>query len=444
MARTITLTDQEATLKQLLLDVSAYIGTLEGCTKPELRFTGGWVRDKLLGTTSHDIDIGIDTMTGFRFGTLMEQYLAQPETKAKYKQDILGSLAKIQANPEKSKHLETVTTKILGLEIDLVNLRKETYTEDSRNPTMEFGTPEEDALRRDATVNALFYNLNTSEVEDLTRRGLEDMKDTVIKTPLAPLQTFKDDPLRVLRSIRFASRLNYRIANEDEKAMRDSSIKEALKLKISRERVGVEVTKMLQGPRPYEALRLIDRLGLYNDIFTNPIDPECPTVETVHWHRAYNQLYELLNLAEASQDAEKAYQRTIAQALLRNLDDTFLAWMLACFVPWAREQSKPLKKQTTKRLPSPANLAAREGMKADNRICKVIDDAVANMQEIITMKEAGFQEKQPTSSPLKRKHEATVRVAQGQAIRGWGSHWRSSVVYALLLQVSEAKSESGT
>lgn len=243
----LTLTDQESTLRQLLLDVSTYIGSLEGYTKPELRFTGGWVRDKLLGSASVDIDIGINTMTGYTFGTLMKQYLAQPDTQTKYKQNVLSSLSKIGANPEKSKHLETVTTRILGLYIDLVNLRKETYVENSRNPLMEFGTPEEDALRRDATVNALFYNLSTCEVEDLTGSGLQDMERRVLKTPLAPLQTFKDDPLRVLRAIRFASRLNYEIAAEDESAMSDRCIKDALKLKISRERVGVEVTKMLKG-----------------------------------------------------------------------------------------------------------------------------------------------------------------------------------------------------
>lgn len=247
MARQISLTEQEATLRQLLLDVSTYIGTQEGCTKPELRFTGGWVRDKLLGSTSVDIDIGIDTMTGFQFGNLMKQYLTQPDTDAKYNQDVLGGLAKIEANPEKSKHLETITTRILGLDIDLVNLRKETYAEDSRNPQMDFGTPEEDALRRDATVNALFYNLTSEKIEDFTKRGLQDMERKVIKTPLAPLQTFKDDPLRVLRAIRFASRLDYQIAEEDENAMSDDSIKDALKLKISRERVGVELTKMLKG-----------------------------------------------------------------------------------------------------------------------------------------------------------------------------------------------------
>ena len=243
----ITLNDQEKTLRQLLLDVADYIETQDGCKKPELRITGGWVRDKLLGITSHDIDIGIDTMTGYKFGTLMKQYMNDSKRQAKYGEDVLGGLSKIEANPEKSKHLETVTTKILGLEIDLVNLRKEVYAEDSRNPTMEFGTPVEDALRRDSTVNSLFYNLSTCQVEDLTERGLQDMKLGVIRTPLSPYQTFRDDPLRVLRCIRFASKLGYSIDPETEQAMSDTSIREALRAKISRERVGIEVEKMLKG-----------------------------------------------------------------------------------------------------------------------------------------------------------------------------------------------------
>ena len=245
--REISLTDQEKLLRQLLLDVADYIGTQDGCKKPELRITGGWVRDKLLGITSHDIDIGIDTMTGYKFGTLMKQYLDDSNRQTKYGEDVLGGLAKIEANPEKSKHLETVTTKILGLEIDLVNLRKEVYAEDSRNPAMEFGTPVEDALRRDSTVNSLFYNLSTSQVEDLTERGLQDMELGIIRTPLSPYQTFKDDPLRVLRCIRFASKLGYSIDPMAEQAMSDQGIKEALRAKISRERVGIEVEKMLKG-----------------------------------------------------------------------------------------------------------------------------------------------------------------------------------------------------
>lgn len=246
MDRSISLTVKEQSLQKFLLDVSSYIAT-QGRPKPELRFTGGWVRDKLLGSTSDDIDISINSMTGYEFGGLMKAFLDSSENGAKYKQRMVGNLAKIEANPEKSKHLETVTTKIMGLQIDLVNLRKEQYAEDSRNPSMEFGTPQNDADRRDATVNALFYNLQTSEVEDFTGRGLKDMDRKVLKTPLPAYQTFKDDPLRVLRSIRFASRLGFRIDPEDQAAMSDERIKEALRRKISRERVGAELGKMLRG-----------------------------------------------------------------------------------------------------------------------------------------------------------------------------------------------------
>jgi tRNA nucleotidyltransferase/poly(A) polymerase len=227
--------------------VSEYIGTLDGCIKPELRFTGGWVRDKLLGIASKDIDVGISSMTGYKFGNLMKQYLETSEAQKKHGRHVLGGLSKIEANPEKSKHLETVTTKILGLEVDLVNLRKEAYNEDSRTPIMEFGSPEEDSLRRDSTVNSLFYNLCTGEVEDFTGQGLQDLERGIIRTPLPPYQTFKDDPLRILRCIRFASKLEYSIDQDSEQSMSDPGIKEALRAKISRERVGSEVEKMLRG-----------------------------------------------------------------------------------------------------------------------------------------------------------------------------------------------------
>lgn len=259
----IELTPTENAIKTLLLDVKEYIrqqneqegGGKTGEAELELRFTGGWVRDKLLGINSHDIDVAISTMTGYQFGNALKDYLDIPGNLEKYRQDsqnkelkdAIVRLHKIEANPEKSKHLETVTTKIFGMDIDLVNLRKETYTEDSRTPQMEFGTAVEDALRRDATVNALFYNLNHSKLEDLTGKGLDDMKNKIIRTPLEPYQTFKDDPLRVLRLIRFASRLGYRIDEDAQRAMQNEDIKQALRLKISKERVGIEVEKMLRG-----------------------------------------------------------------------------------------------------------------------------------------------------------------------------------------------------
>ena len=219
----LELTEVESKLRQLLLDVAAYIdeapssSDVTGDQVPEelakekivLRWTGGWVRDKLLKIGSHDIDVAINKMTGEHFGLKMQEYLEIPGNAEKHglidKNDALSGrdktkkiapgLHKIQANPEKSKNLETATTKIMGIDLDLVNLRKETYNEVSRNPEMEFGTAEEDAMRRDATVNAMFYNIHTCQVEDFTGQGHKDMASKIIRTPLEPYQTFKDDPL---------------------------------------------------------------------------------------------------------------------------------------------------------------------------------------------------------------------------------------------------------
>ena len=455
MRSSIELTEREATLRQLFLDISSYSTTLEGHhKKPELRFAGGWVRDKLLGLSSKDIDVAISNMTGSEFGSLMKQFVELPEARHNYEQGVLGRLAKIEANPEKSKHLETATTKLLGFDVDLVNLRKETYTHDSRNPTVEFGTPEEDALRRDSTINALFYNLQTSEVEDFTGRGFQDMKRKVIKTPLAPLQTFTDDPLRVLRSIRFASRLMYEIAPEDEVAMRDPKIKAALRLKITRDRVRVEILKMLgwpephqslsllKGPGPHKALSLIDRLGLYNEVFTDPTNADCKSVDTSSWHRAYNQLYDMIKAGSEESDVPQSL-KTIRSILLRSPEDLYQAWILTCFVPWARELPKSPQK-SSKRPVSAASVAAREGIKAENKVYKLVDDAVFYLQDIIEKKEAVIHDGQTMTLPLKRKKGASAdieREMQGVAIRKWGSNWRSSVTYALLTEVTETKTE---
>lgn len=267
MTTTVQLDPKERQLKRLLLDTAAYIDSnnsqsLEKEAGPDaeqpvrsvsdeklvLRWAGGWVRDKLLGRPSHDIDVAINTMTGEAFGDALKAFCEVPKNIKNHDlqaQDI-GNIHHIEKNPEKSKNLATATVKIFGLDVDFVNLRTETYAEDSRNPEMEFGTAEEDARRRDATVNALFYNIHTDEVEDFVG-GLEDMEAQIIRTPMDPFQTFMDDPLRVLRLVRFASRLGFTIEPNVKENMGNERVLEALQAKISRERVGVEVEKMLKG-----------------------------------------------------------------------------------------------------------------------------------------------------------------------------------------------------
>jgi tRNA nucleotidyltransferase (CCA-adding enzyme) len=86
------------------------------------------------------------------------------------------------------------------------------------------GTPEEDALRRDITINTLFYNVHTRQIEDHTHLGLSDLANKLVRTPLDPLQTFRDDPLRVLRCVRFASRFGYELVDELKQAVRNEEI----------------------------------------------------------------------------------------------------------------------------------------------------------------------------------------------------------------------------
>lgn len=132
------------------------------------------------------------------------------------------------------------------------------------------GTPSEDAYRRDLTINALFYNINTRAVEDFTGRGVSDLRAGIVRTPLAPLETFCDDPLRVLRSIRFAARLGFRCEPGLLSAAAAPVVRDALRSKISRERIGKELSLMMLAPRFDVAVGLLHHVGLWNAVFRLP------------------------------------------------------------------------------------------------------------------------------------------------------------------------------
>ncbi|GAA5973317.1 hypothetical protein JCM11641_003069 [Rhodosporidiobolus odoratus] len=291
---TITLTDNEQKLANLLVgcadwveqspnevdalrlkdEAGNWVGKQRGSEPVELRIAGGWVRDKLLGRESDDIDVSTspDPITGLKFAMLFETYLTSLGQR-----DLMGRLTAIEAKPEQSKHLETATARVCDLSVDWVQQRgQEVYTEGSRIPTVAFGSPLEDALRRDLTINALFLNLRTGQIEDQTGHGLSDLgfvpgQPRMIRTPLEPFQTFRDDPLRVVRAVRFAARFGreFELEKGMEEAIGREEIRQALldPKKISRERVGAELDKMLLGKDPQYAFELIQRLNLHPLIF---------------------------------------------------------------------------------------------------------------------------------------------------------------------------------
>ncbi|ROW07999.1 hypothetical protein VPNG_06115 [Cytospora leucostoma] len=400
----------EKQLKGLLVDVAAHIDTAEAKTpddKVVLRWAGGWVRDKLLGKPSHDIDVAINCMTGEVFGDNLRKFCDIAENKEKHnlRPEDIGNLHTIGKNPEKSKNLETATVKLFGLDVDFVNLRTETYTEDSRNPQVEFGTAEEDARRRDATVNALFYNIHTSEVEDFVG-GLPDLEAGIIRTPMDPFQTFMDDPLRVLRLVRFASRLSFSIATSTRESMGNSRVLDALRVKISRERVGIEVEKMLKDATKSEA-------------------PE-PSLE------GWTDVYEYLHRAASEPESTPT---SVYDVLVTSDEARYYAWVLACVVPFAQIPSPVTG--NPKKQPPPAALAAREGIKAPNKLSDLIAAAVRHREEISDLKL-----KVNNGDPC-----ISERDRFGMAIRGWeakGAHWRLQVLFALLYEVLlQAKAANG-
>ncbi|GJD07708.1 Putative CCA tRNA nucleotidyltransferase 1 [Galdieria sulphuraria] len=256
----IDLEAREEELFRLLLDA---VNVLE--TGTTLRVAGGWVRDKLLKINKEepDIDLALDNMMGREFANKLQFYL-------KSRNITCGHIAIIQQNPEQSKHLETARVKVNGIYLDLVNLRKESYAHHSRIPEIQIGTPYEDAVRRDLTINSLFYNLNEDIIEDFSGKGFDDLKNRIIRTPMEPKETLLDDPLRALRVIRFATRFDFDMDPALYNCCKSREVHVALGEKVSRERVGSEIDYMLKTASYVRGIGILYETGLYKAVFIHP------------------------------------------------------------------------------------------------------------------------------------------------------------------------------
>ncbi|KAK7202111.1 tRNA nucleotidyltransferase [Novymonas esmeraldas] len=231
-----------------------------------LRVAGGWVRDMLLGLHSNDIDIAIEThanaapVTGEAFAHRISEYQQTHGDRG-------HTVSVIRANPALSKHIETATVRVHEIPVEFCALRTDVYTDDSRIPAVRPATPLEDAQRRDFTVNALFYNLHTGLVEDYTT-GLEDLRRRTLRCPLEPRTTFTDDPLRLLRGVRFVGQLgalNF-VLDESITTCVDAALLDVLQQKVSRERVGKEFVKMMAAAHPERCIGLLHDMQILHHI----------------------------------------------------------------------------------------------------------------------------------------------------------------------------------
>ena len=251
---------------------------------------GGYVRDCFLGNPNKDIDIVVE-------GSGIE--LAQ------------AVAAKTKAHVSVFKNFGTAMLKYHGMEVEFVGARKESYHRDSRKPIVEDGTLEEDQLRRDFTINAMAFSLQEEDYGALVDPfgGIRDLAAGIIRTPLEPEQTYSDDPLRMLRAIRFATRLStpehqFVIVPESLQAMKNMA--DRLQI-LSRERIVEELNKMLMTSRPSMAFELLEETGLLPQFL--PELSRLKGVETVdgkgHKENFTHTLQVLDNVVEFEKEAQK-------------------------------------------------------------------------------------------------------------------------------------------
>ena len=257
-------------------DVADHLGV-------ECYVVGGYVRDIFLERPSDDIDVVV-VGSGIQVASELKKMLGK------------------RAHLSVFRNFGTAQVKFHDMEIEFVGARKESYSHDSRKPIVENGTLEDDQNRRDFTINAMAICLNKSRFGELVDpfNGIADLQDGIIATPLDPEITFSDDPLRMMRCIRFATQLNFQIEGETFRALENMA--DRIKI-VSGERIEVELSKIMMAPHPSIGFEYLQRSGLLQRIL-----PELAALDIVekrdgraHKNNFYHTLEVLENVIANSQ-----------------------------------------------------------------------------------------------------------------------------------------------
>ena len=267
----------DAELAQILdKDIFHLIGDTADELNLDCYVVGGYVRDLFLERPSNDIDVVV-VGSGIQVANALRKKMGR------------------KANISVFKNFGTAQVKYKGIEIEFVGARRESYSHDSRKPIVEDGTLEDDQNRRDFTVNAMAIQLNRAHFGELVDPfgGIEDLEDGIIRTPLDPDITFSDDPLRMLRCVRFATQLHFFIEDETFEALG----RNAHRLKIiSGERISEELNKTIKASQPSRGFVDLQRSGLLQLIL--PELAGLDIVETRNGRAHKNNFYHTLEVLD--------------------------------------------------------------------------------------------------------------------------------------------------
>ena len=267
----------DAELAQLLdKDIFHHISNAADKLGLECYVVGGYVRDLFLERPSNDIDVVV-VGSGIQMAS---------ELKA-----VLGKKAHLSV----FRNFGTAQVKYKHTEVEFVGARRESYSHDSRKPVVEDGTLEDDQNRRDFTINALAVCLNKARFGELVDPfgGVDDLWDGIIRTPLDPDVTFSDDPLRMMRCVRFATQLNFFIEDETFEALERNA--ERIKI-ISGERIEEELNKIMMTPTPSKGFIDLYRCGLLQIILPELVALD--VVETRNGRAHKNNFYHTLEVLD--------------------------------------------------------------------------------------------------------------------------------------------------
>ena len=289
--RKMKLYSDAALAKILDKDIFHLIGNVADELGVECYVVGGYVRDIFLERPSDDIDVVV-VGSGIRVAEALKQRLGRRAHLSVFRNFGTAQVKVAVGNWQLANSQEPGAK---SLEIEFVGARKESYSHDSRKPIVEDGTLEDDQNRRDFTINAMAICLNRNRFGQLVDpfNGIADLEDGIIATPLDPEVTFSDDPLRMMRCIRFATQLNFQIEDETFEALQ----RMAARIKIvSAERIEVELNKIMMAPHPSIGFELLQRSGLLQIIL-----PELAALDIVEKrdNRAHkNNFYHTLEVLE--------------------------------------------------------------------------------------------------------------------------------------------------